>query len=60
MVRVVKVNTSPELYKDAHLPRAIFWNIFSNLLKPNLSMNLELTEELKNCYRVQGFLVTQQ
>ena len=41
--RPAAVNTSPEPYKDAHLPGAIFWNIFSDLLKPDLSMNLEPT-----------------
>jgi thiosulfate/3-mercaptopyruvate sulfurtransferase len=40
MVRVVEVDTSPEPYKDARIPGAIFWNIFTDLLAPDLSMNL--------------------
>jgi thiosulfate/3-mercaptopyruvate sulfurtransferase len=43
MVRVVEVDTSPEPYKDAHIPGAIFWNIFTDLLMPDLRMNLEST-----------------
>ncbi|NJK49375.1 sulfurtransferase [Candidatus Gracilibacteria bacterium] len=42
-VRVVEVEMSPELYKDAHLPGAVFWNIFTDLLKPDLSQNLDPT-----------------
>ncbi|MBD2435043.1 MULTISPECIES: sulfurtransferase [Fischerella] len=41
MVRVVEVDMSPEPYKDAHIPGAIFWNIFADLLMPDLRMNLE-------------------
>lgn len=40
-VRVVEVDMSPDSYQNAHIPGAIFWNIFADLLKPNLSMNLE-------------------
>jgi thiosulfate/3-mercaptopyruvate sulfurtransferase len=43
MVRVVEVDMSPEPYKDAHIPGAIFWSIFADLLKPDLSMNLDPT-----------------
>lgn len=32
---------SPEPYKDAHIPGAVFWNIFADLLLPDLRMNLE-------------------
>ena len=42
-VRVVEVDTSPEPYKNAHIPGAVFWNIFADLLLPNLSMNLDPT-----------------
>lgn len=42
-VRVVEVDTSPEPYKDAHIPGAVFWNIFADLLLPDLSMNLEVS-----------------
>jgi len=34
---------SPDLYKDAHIPGAVFWNILTDLLLPNLSMNLDAT-----------------
>jgi thiosulfate/3-mercaptopyruvate sulfurtransferase len=40
-VRVVEVDMSPEPYKDAHIPGAVFWNIFTDLLKPDLSINLD-------------------
>ena len=43
MLRVVEVDMSPEPYQDAHIPGAIFWNIFTDLLMPDLSMNLEPT-----------------
>lgn len=40
-IRIVEVDGSPEPYKDAHIPGAVFWNYFVDLLQPNLSMNLE-------------------
>ena len=40
-VRVVEVDMSPEPYKDAHIPGVVFWNIFADLLLPDLRMNLE-------------------
>jgi thiosulfate/3-mercaptopyruvate sulfurtransferase len=42
-VRVVELNMSLESFKDAHIPGAVFWNIFTDLLKPDLSMNLDPT-----------------
>jgi len=42
-VRVVEVDMSPEPYKNAHIPGAVFWNIFADLLMPDLSMNLDPT-----------------
>lgn len=42
-VRVVEVDTSPEPYKNAHIPGAVFWNIFADLLLPDLSINLAPT-----------------
>jgi len=42
-VRVVEVDTSPELYKNARIPGAVFWNIFTDLLLPNLRINLDPT-----------------
>ncbi|HCF27274.1 MAG TPA: sulfurtransferase [Cyanobacteria bacterium UBA11049] len=42
-VRVVEVDMSPEPYKDAHIPGAVFWNIFADLLLPDLRINLDPT-----------------
>lgn len=42
-VRVVEVDTSPDPYKNAHIPGAVFWNIFADLLLPDLSINLDPT-----------------
>ena len=43
-LRIVEVNTSPDpYYKDAHIPGAVFWNIFADLLLPDLSINLDVT-----------------
>jgi thiosulfate/3-mercaptopyruvate sulfurtransferase len=43
-VRIVEVDMSPEPYKAAHIPGAIFWNIFTDLLQPDLAMNLDPTD----------------
>jgi thiosulfate/3-mercaptopyruvate sulfurtransferase len=43
-VRVIELDMSPDLYKDAHIPGAVFWNILTDLLKPDLSMNLDSIE----------------
>ena len=40
-VRIVEVDMSREPYKDAHIPGAVFWNIFTDLLLPDLRMNLD-------------------
>jgi thiosulfate/3-mercaptopyruvate sulfurtransferase len=50
-VRVVEVDTSLEPYKNAHIPGAVFWNIFTDLLLPNLSINLDpiAIEKLLSC-----------
>ena len=42
-VRVVEVDMNPEPYKDAHIPGAVFWNIFADLLLPDFRMNLDPT-----------------
>jgi thiosulfate/3-mercaptopyruvate sulfurtransferase len=39
-VRVVEADMSPEPYKDAHIPGAVFWNILTDLLQPDMSLNL--------------------
>lgn len=41
LVRIVEVETSPEPYQNQHIPGAIFWNIFTDLLNSNLSINLD-------------------
>lgn len=40
-LRIVEVDMSPNAYQSAHIPGAIFWNILTDLLKPDLSQNLE-------------------
>ncbi|PZD74728.1 Thiosulfate sulfurtransferase [Acaryochloris thomasi RCC1774] len=40
-IRIVEVDMSQEPYTNGHIPGAVFWNIFSDLLQPDLSMNLE-------------------
>lgn len=42
-VRVVEVDMSPEPYNNAHIPGAVFWNIFTDLLMPDLRINLDPT-----------------
>jgi thiosulfate/3-mercaptopyruvate sulfurtransferase len=40
-VRVVEVNMSPASFQAAHMPGAVCWNIFTDLLNPDLSQNLD-------------------
>lgn len=40
-LRIVEVEVSPESNKDAHIPDAVLWNIFTDLLSPNLRINLD-------------------
>ncbi|MBE9005370.1 sulfurtransferase [Fortiea sp. LEGE XX443] len=40
-VRIIEVDVSPEPYKNAHIPGAVFWNIFTDLLLPDLRINLD-------------------
>lgn len=42
-LRIIEVDISPELRKDAHIPGAVFWNIFTDLLLPDLRINLDPT-----------------
>lgn len=42
-LRIVEVDLSPELKKDAHIPGAVFWNIFTDLLLPDMRINLDPT-----------------
>lgn len=39
-LRIIEVDMSPP-YQDAHVPGAVFWNIFTDLLLPELRMNLD-------------------
>jgi thiosulfate/3-mercaptopyruvate sulfurtransferase len=40
-VRVLEVDMSPDLYQQAHIPGAVFWSIFADLLNPDLSLRLD-------------------
>ena len=40
-LRVVEVDMSPETYQKTHIPGAVFWNIFTDLLRPDLYINLD-------------------
>lgn len=42
-LRIVEVDISPEIYQNAHIPGAVFWNLFTDLLQPNLCQNLNAT-----------------
>ncbi len=42
-VRVVEVDVSPESFKDTHIPSAIFWNTFTDLLLSDFRLNLDPT-----------------
>lgn len=41
-VRIVEVEMSPDHYKEAHIPGAVFWNIMTDLLLPDLRQNLDV------------------
>ncbi|MGF1494737.1 MAG: sulfurtransferase [Microcoleaceae cyanobacterium] len=40
-IRVVEVDMSPDACQESHIPGAVFWNIFTDLLLPDLRMNLD-------------------
>lgn len=42
-LRIIEVEVSPEFHKDAHIPGAVFWNIFTDLLLPDMRIDLEPT-----------------
>lgn len=42
-LRILEVDLSPEPYKGAHIPGAIFWNIFTDLLRPDWQINWEVS-----------------
>lgn len=40
-IRLVEIDLSPDSCKDAHIPGAVFWNIFTDILLPDLRINLD-------------------
>ncbi|MBE9117194.1 sulfurtransferase [Lusitaniella coriacea LEGE 07157] len=42
-LRIVEVDMSPKPYENARIPGAVFWNTLTDLLQPNLRMNLDVT-----------------
>ncbi|MBW4623229.1 MAG: sulfurtransferase [Cyanosarcina radialis HA8281-LM2] len=42
-VRAIEVDMNPEIYQNAHIPGAVYWNILTDLLLPDLRMNLDPT-----------------
>lgn len=40
-LRIVEVDMSPEPYRGIHIPGAVFWNILTDLLQPDLRLNLD-------------------
>ncbi|MGB3535325.1 MAG: sulfurtransferase [Microcoleaceae cyanobacterium] len=43
-IRIVEVDMSPEVYQKAHIPGAVFWNLFTDLLQPNRQINFNSTQ----------------
>ncbi|MBL1177259.1 sulfurtransferase [Pantanalinema sp. GBBB05] len=41
-VRIVEVEMAPDHYKEAHIPGAVFWNIMTDLVLPDLRQNLDI------------------
>lgn len=40
-LRIVEVDISPQAYQNAHIPDAVFWHIFTDLLLPDRKINLD-------------------
>ena len=40
-VRLVEVDMSPQVYNAGHIKGAVFWNLFTDLLLPDLSINFD-------------------
>ena len=40
-LRVVEVDMNPDTYQNARIPGAVFWNVFTDLLRPDLHQNLD-------------------
>ncbi len=58
-VRIIEVNMSPEPYKNARIPGAVFWNIFTDLLLPDLKLNLD-ADAFEKLMARSGIKMTQQ
>ena len=41
-LRILEVDMNPDSYKGAHIPGAVFWNISTDLLLPDLSINFNV------------------
>lgn len=41
-LRILEVDINPQPYQDAHIPGAVFWNIFRDLLLPDWRINLDV------------------
>lgn len=41
-LRILEVDMNPDSYKGGHIPGAVFWNISTDLLLPDLSFNLNI------------------
>lgn len=52
-VRIVELTMSPDLFKNAHIPGAIFWSIFPDLSRPDMSIDLE-QETIENLLSRSG------
>ncbi len=42
-VRIIEVDMNPDSYQDAHIPGAVFWSIFTDLLQPDFRINFNPT-----------------
>lgn len=40
-LRILEVDMSPEPYKEAHIPGAVFWQVLTDLFQPDLRINFE-------------------
>ncbi|WP_299492722.1 sulfurtransferase [Acaryochloris sp. IP29b_bin.137] len=42
-LRILEVAMSPETYRNSHIPGAVFWHIGTELMTPDMSLNLDPT-----------------
>ena len=40
-LRILEVDMDPDAYQETHIPGAVFWHIFTDLLLPDLRINLD-------------------